>query len=412
METVQLIKENLSVKQLADLLGLRRNGKLYYCVNPMHRDDTASLSINERNNYFKCFGCDCGSDVIDLYCYYKELDKTNKEHFKTALKDLSNYIGIPYNPSDSTSRAKDRPTIPNDKPLRPARITPENKFTFLCEYDGYYFDERAGVYEYDGGYSCINSELLALRQVRRERLQRNKIIFKELFEYCNTSGLDESIYSYLSNDRKLSDDVISNSKLFSLNDIPSIVKHLTGLFDVQELQGSGILTEYNRLKFDTLHPIIIPYVENGEIVCLRARYFDRTGNNPKSKKYDSLRNDSLNLNRSKRFYNLDTLNSTKLFHKIYLTEGEIDCLSLETIGLKSIAIPGVNSLPDNLQDLINIHVVICFDNDKNGQGQKATKNTARIFKKNHIKYSVIKLPDGIKDVNEFLINEYNINKKC
>ena len=100
------------------------------------------------------------------------------------------------------------------------------------------------------------------------------------------------------------------------------------------------------------------------------------------------------------------------YDKVYLTEGEIDCLTLETIGLKSIAVPGITNLPDNLQDLINIHVVIAFDNDKNGRGQEATRNTARVLKKNLIKYSVLKLPDGIKDVNDFLINEFNINKKC
>jgi len=406
METVQLIKENISVKQLADILGLRRNGKLYYCVNPMHKDDTASLSINEQSNYFKCFGCDCGSDVIDLYCYYNGLDKTNKEHFKTALKDLSNYCGIPYNPSAvSTSRA-DRPAISIKKPLRPAKNNSEYKF--LCDYDNYYFDERAGVYEFEGGYSRNNAELLALHQVRRERLQRNKIIFNELYQYCSASGLDESIYNYLSNTRKLSDEVISKSKLFSLNDIPSTTKHLTKLFDIQELTGSGLFKN-DKLLFGQSHRLIIPYIEGGEIVYLRSRYFDGSGNKAKGMKYNGLLTDCLNLNRTKRFYNLDTLNGTGLYDKVYLTEGEIDSLSLETLGLHAVAIPGTSSIPidSEFKQFINCHVVICMDNDK--PGQDATDKIETILEQLKIFYTKVILPDGIKDINEYYLQQI---QKC
>ena len=399
METVQLIKENIRIKDLADSLRLKRSGGLYYCINPTHRDDTPSLKLYDDTNSFYCFGCDTGGDVIKFYQL-----ANNVNDFTSALKDLSNYIGIPYNPSGvSTSRA-DRPAVSIKKPLRPAKNNPVNEYKFLCDYDNYYFDERAGIFEYDGGYSRNNAELLALRQVRRERLERNKIIFNELYQYCNASGLDESIYNYLSDTRKLSDDVIIKSKLFSLNDIPTITKHLTGLFDIQELQGSGLFKN-DKLLFGQSHRLIIPYIENKEIIYLRSRYFDGSGNKTKGMKYNGLLTDCLNLNRTKRFFNLDTLNETSLYDKVYLTEGEIDALSLETLGLHAVAIPGTSSIPidSEFRQFVNYHAVICMDNDK--PGRDATDKIETILEQLKIFYTKVILPDGIKDINEYYLLE-------
>lgn len=411
MDVIQQIKDNISVKQLAEVLGLRRNGKLYYCVNPYHKDDTPSLSINDRDNYFKCFGCGCGSDVIDLYCYYNGLDKTNKEQFKDALKGLCQITGINYDESVRTTDHRKSAGQPVQRRTVKPLIKRETQYNFLCDYDAYYFDERAGIYEYGGGNDRETSERLALMHVRNERLQRNKIIFNELYTYCIASGMDDKVYKYLRIDRRLSDDVIKQSRLFSINDISETTKHLLKLFDLKELQGTGLFND-NRLKFDNSYRLIIPYIENNEITYLRARYFDPSGNTGiKRSKYNGLSNDSLNLNRTKRFYNVDTLYKADLYSKIYLCEGEFDALSLESIGLNAVAIAGTGSIPPEQDFKVfgNNHVVLCFDNDK--PGQDATVKAEEILIRNDIYYTVQHLPDGVKDINEFLIIKLkNANK--
>jgi hypothetical protein len=52
---------------------------------PFHHDTNPSLNINIKENYFKCFACDEGGDVIKLY------QKLHGVSFQEALKEL-NYL--------------------------------------------------------------------------------------------------------------------------------------------------------------------------------------------------------------------------------------------------------------------------------------------------------------------------------
>lgn len=58
------IKQNVNIKTVAERYGLvfRRNK----CKCPFHAENTASFSIDEKEQYFYCFGCQTGGDVIKL----------------------------------------------------------------------------------------------------------------------------------------------------------------------------------------------------------------------------------------------------------------------------------------------------------------------------------------------------------
>lgn len=51
---------------------LRKSGD-YTILCPFHKEKSPSLRINVKNNYFKCFGCGKGGDVIHLYQLYFKL---------------------------------------------------------------------------------------------------------------------------------------------------------------------------------------------------------------------------------------------------------------------------------------------------------------------------------------------------
>lgn len=385
MDTTK-IKKNITIRSVLDRLNVKRSGSHYHCISPAHQDDTASMSVDFNKNLFYCFGCKAKGSVIDLYMI----------HYGISFIEASRRLAEDYNiPFDKTSHSKHSNKTPDQTP-------PENlkSYKFLCEYDQYLFDERAGI---------SGSDSLALQCVRSNRLERNKIIFRELYDYCMRSGICDDVYSYLVDKRKLSEDVIRTAKIFSISNYQNINTHLKSKFDIEELRGSG-LYKSNDLIFRDSHRLLIPYLEDGEIIYLRSRYFDSKSNaNTSGFKYFGLINDSpdsLNLNTVKRFYNTDILSGLKIYDELFICEGELDSLSLLTIGLNAVAIPGVSSIAKSeLDSLTGYNITLCFDNDP--AGKQASENTIKIFNNIGKTVNVLELPDGIKDVSDYITNELN-----
>ena len=97
----------------------------------------------------------------------------------------------------------------------------------------------------------------------------------------------------------------------------------------------------------------------------------------------------------------------KASQKIYITEGIIDALSLYQIGIREVvALFGTNGLTEDHLTYMRKHltkeVVLCLDNDD--AGKTATeKISTRLYGELGITCSAVKLPDGIKDMNEWLV---------
>ena len=390
MDTIKKLKNIIPIRSVLDHLNVKRSGSNYHCISPAHQDDTASMSVNENKNCFYCFGCRIGGSVIDLYMNLYGIS------FIEASRRLANDYNIPF---DKTSHSKHSIKTPDQIPSVKSHI--EKSYKFLCEYDQYLFDERAGI---------SGSDSLALQCVRTDRLERNKIIFGELYTYCNRSGICDDVYSYLVDKRKLSEDVIRTAKIFSFSNYQDINNYLKSKFDIIELRGSGLYKD-NDLIFKDSHRLLIPYLEDGEIIYLRSRYFDSKSNaNTSGLKYFGLKNDDLNLNTVKRFYNTDILSGLKIFDDLFICEGELDCLSLLTIGLNAVAIPGVSSIAKSeLDSLTDYNITLCFDNDP--AGKKASENLIQLFDNIGKTVNIIELPDGIKDVSDFIIEKYSIKNK-
>lgn len=387
MDIIQKIK-NISIKSVLDRLNVKRSGTNYHCISPTHQDDKASMSIHKNGNYFNCFGCGIGGSVIDLYMILYGIS------FKEASRRLAKEYKIPFSEFKYNSK-KAADHTPKQK-LTKTNIS--KSYEFLCKYDKYLFDERSGISENDS---------LALQCVRTDRLERNKIIFQELFFYCNQSGLCEDVKEYLFNKRKLSEDVIRTAKIFSFRNYQDVNNYLKSKFDIGELNGSGLFKNDNLIFKDT-HRLLIPYLKDGQIIYLRARYFKGGGNTKTDGlKYFGLRNDDLNINSVKRFYNTDILSGLKIYDELFICEGELDCLSLLSIGLNAVAIPGVNSTPINeLKNLSDYKITICFDGDS--PGKEATKKLIGQFYNIGKAVNFIELPDGIKDVSDFIIKQFSI----
>ena len=68
---------------------LKRTGRDYVCLCPFHNEKTPSCHIHPDKEYFHCFGCGAGGDVITFTMKYNNLD------YWEAVKLLAERGGVP-----------------------------------------------------------------------------------------------------------------------------------------------------------------------------------------------------------------------------------------------------------------------------------------------------------------------------
>ena len=66
-------------------------------------------------------------------------------------------------------------------------------------------------------------------------------------------------------------------------------------------------------------------------------------------------------------------------HVLVITEGEIDCMTVNQCGIPAVGIPGASAWKDHYQPLFEGYdrVIICADNDDTGAGSKFAAKVAR-----------------------------------
>ena len=85
--------EDLKMRvNIVDVIGkelpLKKSGKNYTCCCPFHHEKTPSFSVNEEKQFYHCFGCGKGGDVISFVMEYHKLD------FREAVDKLCDDYGI------------------------------------------------------------------------------------------------------------------------------------------------------------------------------------------------------------------------------------------------------------------------------------------------------------------------------
>jgi len=444
----EMVKERVPIYALVRYLGIDHNAKFCRCINPVahnNNDNKFSLLIKAKS-HFICFSCGIKGDVIQFYMEYAKAD------FKTALKFLAETFNV--KSTDTYLSHKSKNSIVSKKEILSKKN--EKKCSIDEFREGYYdeiheadekdesntgssdwkedyhneiyknpyeypltsqweqeiYDERSGKYEYSGNMNTKDAKARALLEMRTERLEKNTGIFEDLFLFSmNTfSGIDTDILNYLSDERKIREEVLVSSRIFSLPEIPDTYKYLKSKYTEIELQQAGLINEKNNLVFRSNHRLMIPYLSDNKIIFLRSRYFNKKNKDPKGYKYLNLKNISFGLNSTKRFFNCDILNKINSKEDIYITEGEFDCLSMLSMNLNAIGIPGVSSIPDKfqLERLLRFNTILSFDNDNAGK-ELAVKLKSNF--KNHYGVDVksLELPPGVNDISDFMVRQLTNN---
>jgi DNA primase len=90
MEFVEQLKSSVDiVTVIGEYVRLKKVGTRYTGLCPFHNEKTPSFSVNPQHQFFKCFGCGEGGDLIGFVMKYESLS------FYEAIKSLSERFGIP-----------------------------------------------------------------------------------------------------------------------------------------------------------------------------------------------------------------------------------------------------------------------------------------------------------------------------
>jgi DNA primase len=360
------IKDRLNIIELAKSEGLqlkKQSNRLYKTTCCFHNEKKASLTFYADTNTFNCFACQAHGDAINFYA--KRHDLTNRE----AIKQLAGQLGL------------------------------QTSFKGLRRAD------RADLIAIGGqaGLKSIGEALKGVEKQLKRRQTDPDTIYRALQEFCGE--LDDKSQTYLtSQSRGLTDETIKKFGIFSIKDYKKTKEFLLSKFKLETLQDLVLINRrQNRFLF-TMHPIIIPVIEDGKIKAIRGRFFYKGFSDPdvftKTYTYGKYQSTAGVAN---RLFNGDILKTLKKGERVYLCEGEFDTMILEQYGKHAVGVLGVSNYEDDtIKRLNDFDLVIAFDNDE--QGRKEALKISNIFYKQAGREVIReKLPEGIKDITELIV---------
>lgn len=372
MDTIALIKQRLGMRELLSTLGMVEERG--FIRSPYKDERTPSCKIYHRTNSFYDYSTSQGGDVIALYAAYYGLDT------KQAVHDLAKLLNL----GELTEREKvvTRPVVTDTGDIISAMTEDERE----------YYYERTGMDE---------PEMKVILEVKKIRLDKNKVVLAELERYLRKEGWNKHAMYYMVGDRKFAIDFVERNFLF-VNDYFATNGHLKKNFSPEELRRTGLISEKGNLIF-AAHRILIPYRHNDETIYLRGRYFDSNDEHKTDRnKYLGQKDDALRVNTARRMYNTDVFKNILPFEKLHITEGEMDAAILTQHRFNAVAIPGVGNMPDEtkLKQLLMYNIVLCLDRDE--AGGKLRQLLQDFFISHNKEISEKILPDGCKDINDYI----------
>lgn len=339
---LQRVKE-IDIRQVARDLGFEIvQSRRMNC--PFHVEDSPSLVFYPPpQNEFHCFGCGKHGDVINLYADACQID------FKTALEELATRYIPAYDAIKSTKfRKLDIKSIYTSKPL------PEKTFVFIEIY--------SEIYE--------KFQQFCLTQPATESARKAA-------EYLRGRGID--------------DWTIRHFKLFVIKNYGLANEFLKTNFSMEDLKGCGIVNDKGNLVF-FVHPIVIPYFQDGRIVYLQGRTI---GSPPDgASKYQFLSGVPRSI------FNIDSIKKLRPNTDVYLTEGAFDCMTLVKNGMVSVSLGSAKIFKKEwIKYFKKYKIWISFDNDTagiNGANELVEELTEAGILAEKQDWS-----KGFKDINEY-----------
>ena len=321
---------------------LKRAGRDYVCLCPSHNEKPPSCHIHPDKEFFHCFGCGAGGDVITFVMKYHNLD------YWEAVKMLAERGNVPL---------------------------PENT-----------------------GYSDAGAQ--NKKRIYEMNKQAARFFYSQLKTEAGKACLD-----YLINKRKLSVETIKKYGMgFAPNSWSALKTHMMSLgYSEQELIDASLISRsvHNTKKtFDFfVNRAMFPFIDlTGHIVGFGGRALSADD----KRKYLNSK-DTACYNKEKFLFSLNfAKNAAVKNRQIILCEGNLDVISLNQAGFENAVASCGTALTDRQARSLTQyadHIIICYDSDE--AGQKATSKAINILENTGFKTTVVKMK-GAKDPDEYL----------
>ncbi|WP_028509589.1 DNA primase [Ruminococcus sp. NK3A76] len=331
---------------IADVIGSyvslkKSSGRDFVCLCPFHNEKTPSCHVHTDKEYFHCFGCGAGGDVITFIMKYHNLD------YVEAIKMLAERGGITM-PEDEYSQRK-------PQGLQKKRLYEINKVAARFFFENLRSPEGAPCRQY------LKMRGLTSKTIQKYGMGYAKNSFTALKDYMLAEGYSEK-------------ELVDASLLFR--------------------------SEKNKKTYDFfMNRAVFPFIDlTGHIVGFGGRALS---SDDKRKYLNS--KDTVGYNKNRFLFSMNFAKDASVkTREIVLCEGNLDVISLNQAGIENaVASCGTALTPEQAKLLSNYAdtVIICYDSDE--AGQKATNRAIPILTDAGLKPRVIKI-EKAKDPDEYI----------
>lgn len=344
LEFIEEVKQrNDIVSVISRSLTMKKQGRYYWACCPFHYEKTPSFAVSEDEQYFHCYGCGEGGDVIRFVMKYDNIP------FYEAIKKLAESAGLAM------------PNIEHNDEL-------EQKLK-----------QKKKVLE------CLNMA---------------KDFYMQTLRLPTSKVAQDYVIS-----RQFTGSILKNFYIGYSPDWTSVVTYLQSKgFDIATMKDAG-LVEINESgkPYDVFaHRLMFPIIDiYGDCIGFSARVLEA------GSKFAKYRNSTQTIvfDKSKTVYNINMikeLKKEKPIDSIIICEGQIDVIAMFKAGYRNAcACMGTAITPFHARMLKRYadKVILCLDGDS--AGQKATYKATQVLADAGLEVRVAKLRDGL-DPDEIL----------
>lgn len=346
----ELKAKNDIVSVISRYVPLEHKGRLFWGKCPFHGEKTPSFAVNEYDQFYHCFGCGAGGDVI------KFVEEIESVDFKGAVQILADWAHMEV-PSYSDG-VTDEGSIKKKKEER------DRLLALMKDAARHYVDN------------------LKVPQSIAGRIY---------FEKRNISPQIARIFGLG----------------FSLN-FYEIINYLQGKgYSLEEMQKVGIIKYKDGKPYDSIGGrIVFPIMDTASnVIGFCGRTLESS---PDHAKYINTA-DTVLFNKSKNLYAINLVKKAKQtqgkIDPLIVVEGQMDVVSLHKAGFNTAVASMGTALTSDQAKLIkrfSDKVYICYDGDT--AGKKATLRGLDILKDCGLDVYVVSMPEGLDP--DDVINKY------
>lgn len=333
----ELIQKNDLVTVASKYVQLERRGRYYWCRCPFHGEKTPSLCINDVDNFFYCFGCHVGGNVINFVM------KIESQSFMEAVRTLASWANMEIPERFDNNSGGD---------IAQAKKRKDRLVALMKDAAKHYVDNLSKP------SAKLAKEYMQKRQLVPPISTRFGIGFSDGY-----------------------------------NDMPDYLKSKG--YTTEEMLAVGVVKNKDGRVYDPLaNRVVFPIIDiYGNVIAFGGRTLEA---HPNFAKYLNTAETEL-FNKRNTLYAINYLKKQRQMGPIpyvIVVEGYMDTISLHKAGFTMTVASMGTALTQSQAKMIKRFadkVYICYDGD--AAGQNATLRGLDILRENGLDVMVVQLPD-------------------